>query len=59
LVDCCLAPILWRLDSLQVKLPRTRQAMPLLDYMDRVFGRESFQQSLTDLEREMRPEYGG
>lgn len=55
LVDCCLAPILWRLDSLQVELPRTRQVTPLLDYMDRVFSRESFQQSLTELEREMRP----
>lgn len=55
LVDCCLAPILWRLDALQVELPRTRQVTPLLDYMDRVFGRESFQQSLTSLEREMRP----
>lgn len=58
LVDCCLAPILWRLEILEVKLPRTRQVTPLLDYMDRVFGRDSFQQSLTDLEREMRPEYG-
>jgi RNA polymerase-associated protein len=55
LVDCCLAPILWRLDSLQVELPRTRQVTPLLDYMDRVFSRESFQQSLTEFEREMRP----
>jgi RNA polymerase-associated protein len=58
LVDCCLAPILWRLESLQVELPRTRQVMPLLDYMDRVFSRESFQQSLTEFEREMRPSYG-
>lgn len=58
LVDCCLAPILWRLDSLQVELPRTRQITPLLDYMDRVFSRESFQQSLTEFERDMRPNFG-
>lgn len=58
LVDCCLGPILWRLDALQVELPRTRQVTPLLDYMDRVFSRESFQQSLTDFERDMRPNFG-
>ena len=55
LVDCCLSPILWRLESFGVELPRTRQVMPLHDYMDRVFARESFQESLTEIEREMRP----
>jgi len=58
LVDCCLAPILWRLDALGVQLPKTRQVTPLLEYMDRMFRRESFQESLTELEREMRPEFG-
>lgn len=54
LVDCCLAPILWRLDSFGIELPRTRQVMPLLEYMDRVFQRPSFTESLTENEREMR-----
>jgi len=54
IVDCCLAPILWRLDALDIKLPKTKQAKPLYDYMDRLFARESFQESLTELEREMR-----
>ena len=54
LVDCCLAPILWRLDTFGVKLPRNRQVMPLFDYMDNIFRRSSFQESLTELEREMR-----
>ena len=54
LVDCCLAPILWRLDYFGVELPRTRQVMPLLDYMERVFQRESFIESLTEFERDMR-----
>ncbi len=58
LVDCCLSPILWRLESYGVELPRTRQVVPLLEYMDRMFRRESFQESLTELEREMRPEFG-
>ncbi|WP_075187283.1 glutathione S-transferase N-terminal domain-containing protein [Teredinibacter haidensis] len=58
LVDCCLAPILWRLDAYGVQLPNTRQVTPLLEYMDRIFRRGSFQESLTELEREMRPEFG-
>ncbi|WP_185235045.1 glutathione S-transferase N-terminal domain-containing protein [Teredinibacter franksiae] len=58
LVDCCLAPILWRLDAYGVQLPKTRQVVPLLEYMDRMFRRESFQESLTEYEREMRPEFG-
>ena len=55
LVDCCLAPILWRLDIFGVKLPRNRQVLPLLDYMETIFRRPSFQESLTEMEREMRP----
>src|SRR6056300_744438 len=58
LVDCCLAPILWRLEAYGVQLPKNRQVAPLLEYMDRMFRRESFQESLTELEREMRPEFG-
>lgn len=54
LVDCCLVPILWRLDVFGVDIPRTRQTMPLFDYMERMFKRESFQESLTEHEREMR-----
>ncbi len=51
LLDCCLAPILWRLPSFDINLPRTRQVQPLLDYMQRVFKRDSFVGSLTDWER--------
>jgi len=57
LVDCCLAPILWRLDHFGVQLPKTRQLQALNEYMDRVFKRDSFQASLTDFEREMRPDF--
>ncbi len=52
LVDCAIAPLLWRLPHLGISLPP--QARPLLDYADRLFARESFQQSLTEAEREMR-----
>lgn len=54
LVDCCLAPILWRLPSLGVDIRSSKQTKPLLAYMDTLFARESFQASLSEQEREMR-----
>lgn len=54
LVDCCMAPILWRLPVLGIEIPSTKQTKPLLDYMDTLFERESFQESLSETEREMR-----
>jgi RNA polymerase-associated protein len=53
LVDCCLAPILWRLPLLGVDLPAD-QCKPLIKYMDRLFARDAFQASLSEAEREMR-----
>jgi RNA polymerase-associated protein len=52
LVDCTIAPILWRLPILGIELPA--QARPIIRYMDEVFSRRSFRESLTDLEQEMR-----
>ena len=57
LVDCCLAPILWRLDAYEITIPRTRQTSALYNYMERLFVRESFKESLSEAEREMRPNY--
>ena len=54
LVDCCLAPILWRLPSLGIDIRPSKQSKPLLAYMDSLFNRDSFQESLTEQEREMR-----
>jgi stringent starvation protein A len=54
LVDCCIAPILWRLPSLGVDIRATKQTKPLLAYMDSLFSRDSFQESLSEQEREMR-----
>ena len=54
LVDCCIAPILWRLPSLGVDIRSSKQSKPLLAYMDALFNRESFQESLSEQEREMR-----
>ncbi len=52
LVDCYLAPILWRLNHYGVELPT--QAKPVQQYSERMFERESFQVSLTEFERELR-----
>ncbi len=52
LVDCSIAPLLWRLPVLGIELPP--QAKPVIDYAARMFERESFQESLSSVEREMR-----
>jgi RNA polymerase-associated protein len=51
LVDCSIAPILWRLPVYGIDLGS--QAGPIQQYMQRVFSRRSFQESLTELEQEM------
>lgn len=52
LVDATLAPLLWRLTIYGVDLPK--EAKPVIDYAERLFGREGFQLSLTEIERDMR-----
>jgi len=52
LVDCYLAPVLWRLPKFGIQLPG--QAKALLQYGERIFQRNSFKDSLTELERDMR-----
>lgn len=51
LVDCCLSPLLWRLQYYGIKL--TAPAKPILKYAERVFARDGFQASLSPLEREV------
>ena len=52
LVDCCVTPILWRLKHAGISLPE-RSTRPLQKYMQTMFERESFRQSLTEAEIEM------
>ncbi|QIK39068.1 stringent starvation protein A [Caldichromatium japonicum] len=56
LVDCCVAPLLWRLPVLGVDLPK--QADPVRSYMRRIFTIDSFRHSLTEVEKEMIMELG-
>jgi RNA polymerase-associated protein len=52
LVDCCVAPILWRLKAVDIVLPeRSTKALQL--YMNVMFEREAFRASLTEAEMEM------
>ncbi len=52
LVDCYLAPLLWRLPSLGIELSGNG-AKDVRTYMNRIFERSSFKASLTDQEREI------
>ena len=52
LVDVSMAVLLWRLPSLGIELPRT--AKPIFDYAEKVLSRETFTESLSDDELDMR-----
>ncbi len=52
LLDCAIAPILWRLPVYGISLPASAKAVEV--YTERLFAMESFQSSLTEKEREMR-----
>ncbi len=51
LVDCCVAPMLWRLPALGIELPSSASAVK--EYAARIFEWPSFRKSLTETEREM------
>jgi RNA polymerase-associated protein len=51
LMDCAVAPILWRLSKYKIELPASTK--PLKDYCKRIFQMDSFLASLSDAEREL------
>jgi stringent starvation protein A len=51
LVDCCIAPLLWRLPVLGIELPP--QSKEIHDYTKRIFKWPAFKASLTEAEHEM------
>ena len=53
LADCALAPLVWRLPSLNVMLPR--EAQVIIDYGERIFRNPGFTRSLTPEEKNLRP----
>ncbi len=52
LADAFMAPLLWRLPALGIKLPKP--AAPLRRYADRLFARPAFLESLTETESALR-----
>lgn len=52
LIDCWIAPLLWRLPKMGIQLPETAKA--IINYKNKVFARPAFQASLTDAEKSMR-----
>ena len=54
LVDCYLAPIMWRLTSMGINLPYNKHLKPLLDYQNKIFERPGFIDSLTTIEKDLR-----
>ena len=52
LADCAMAPIIWRLQSLDVPLPKDGKAIE--DYGNRIFRHPGFVRSLTDQEKAAR-----
>jgi RNA polymerase-associated protein len=52
LVDCTIAPVLWRLPQYGIELPEKAEA--IAEYAKRVFSRNSFQASMSEVEMEIR-----
>jgi RNA polymerase-associated protein len=52
LVDATIAPVLWRLPTWEIEMPP--QAQTIIRYMNLIFSRPAFRQSLSPLEQEMR-----
>ena len=53
IVDCCVAPILWRLPVMGIELPKNKSTKPLLEYRERLFERDSIMASFSEQEKEM------
>ena len=54
IVDCVIAPILWRLNLFGIELPGNQKSID--GYMERIFSRVAFKESMTEDEEEMRPD---
>lgn len=55
LLDCTLAPVLWRLSHYRTPLP-ARYARHIIEYAHRLFERPAFQEGLSAMEADMKPD---
>ena len=51
LIDCAIAPLLWRLPSLGIDVSTPNNA--ITNYAQRIFNRPAFKSSLSDAEKEL------
>lgn len=54
LVDCCIAPLLWRLPLVEIEIPKDTKNRSIHEYMKRVFTRPCFLESLSEFEKDIR-----
>jgi len=54
LVDCCIAPILWRLPLVGIEIKEEAKTRPLHEYMKLILTRPAFLESLSEDERDIR-----
>lgn len=54
LLDCCVLPILWRMESLGVEIPKTAATQGLYKYMAYHFKQDYFKKALSKHERSLR-----
>ena len=54
LVDCCIAPILWRLPLVGIEIKEEAKTRPLHAYMKLILTRPAFLESLSEEERDIR-----
>jgi len=52
MLDVAMAPLLWRLDHYEIKLPQS--CAPLLKYADKIFKRPLFDEAMSPAEKAMR-----
>ena len=55
IIDCSMAPILWRLPEFGIELPKS--AKPIIKYSERLFERSSFLENLSEQEEEIRSNF--
>ena len=54
LVDCCIAPLLWRLPLVEIEISKDTKNRSIHEYMKRVFTRPCFLESLSEFEKDIR-----
>jgi RNA polymerase-associated protein len=52
MLDVAIAPLLWRLDHYEIKLPN--QSSSILKYADKLFKRPLFEEAMSPTEKAMR-----